>query len=131
PLERSLTLAANSGELHVSLVFAPLPQSIQVNTNFTGGRVNLDGKPAGDLRDGQVSLDNVPSGSHVIRVSGGGADFEAQWRGEPGAVPELTRLATAKNVRATLVANAGANGILTCNCDIRTIQVDGSAVGGA
>jgi serine/threonine protein kinase len=130
-LERPLSIPANAESVKVPLVFTPLPQSVQVNTNFATGRVLLDGKPSGDLRDGQLSLDGVSAGSHTIRVTGGDAEFEARWREEPGSAPELTEPIIAKNVQATLLGNVGENGTLACNCDTRTIQVDGSPVNSA
>jgi eukaryotic-like serine/threonine-protein kinase len=128
PLEQPLSLKAGSRDIKIPLMFKALPQLLQVNTNFASGQVLLDGVAAGELRDGQFRLDRVVSGTHTIRVTGGDAQFEAQWRGEPGEVPVLTRPIAAKNVQATLFANAGRSGSLACNCDVRGIQVDGSAV---
>ena len=129
PLEQSLAVKADSRDIKIPVTLTPLPQRIQINTNFAAGQVLIDGKLAGDLRDGQFSVDGVSAGSHVLRVTGSDAEFDAEWKAGAGAAPELTRPIGAKNVQATLLANAGKTGTLACNCGPGSIQVDGHPVG--
>ena len=124
-------LRVNQGAsaLALPLSIAPLPQLLQVNTNFESGKVFLDGRSAGDLRDGQFSLADVPLGQHTIRVSGGDVEFQAQWKTVAGAPPELTGPIAAKEVQATIVSNAGKTGTIVCNCGAQEVTVDGTPSG--
>jgi serine/threonine protein kinase len=127
-ISQALSLSKGNSELKVPLVFEPLPQQVQVNTNFASGQVFLDGRPAGALRDGQFAVSGVSPGAHTLRVSAGDAQFETEWRSSVGAPPELARAITAKNIQATVIANLGAKGTISCNCDVQTVKVDGAAV---
>ena len=129
PVESSLLVPSDKRELSVPLTMQPLPERLQVNTNFESGDVFLDGRPAGSLRDGQFSLSGLSAGQHAVRVTGSGAEFRAQWRSTPGARPELVGPLSANNVQAAVVANAGATGLIACNCNDAPVLVDGVAAG--
>jgi serine/threonine protein kinase len=107
---------------------AALPQVLQVNTNFESGRVYLDGRSAGELRDGQYSASDIAPGRHTIRVTGGGSDFQAEWSSVAGKPPELSRVIVARDVAATVVATAGATGSVICNCGAHRMEIDGASV---
>jgi hypothetical protein len=130
-VQQALSVKSGGSEMAVPLVLQPLPELVQVNTNFASGKVLLDGKPAGDLRDGQFSISDVSAGNHTVRVTSGDSDFDVEWRSTPGSAPEITRPLSAKNVQATVVANAGDAGSVACNCDVSTLQVDGKPAGSA
>jgi serine/threonine protein kinase len=127
-LSQTVSVSKSNSELKVPLVFEPLPQQVQVNTNFASGQVFLDGRLAGSLRDGQFAVSGVSPGAHTLRVSAGDAQFETEWRSTVGAAPELARPITAKNIQATVIANVGSRGTISCNCDVQTVKVDGAAV---
>jgi eukaryotic-like serine/threonine-protein kinase len=124
------TVAVSKSTSEFSLVFQPLPQVVQVNTNFPSGQVFLDGHQAGALRDGQFSLSGVSPGAHTLRITSGTAQFETEWQTATGALPQLQRPFTAKNVQATVIANLGRNGSIFCDCDAGAIKLDGNAVRG-
>ena len=127
-LNQAISLPKGSSQLTIPLVFEPLPQLVQVNTNFASGRVFLDSRPAEELRDGQFTLSGVSPGTHTLRIVAGDAQFETEWRNTIGASPALQRPITAKNVQATVIANLGQKGSISCDCDVGTIKVDGNAV---
>jgi hypothetical protein len=122
------TIAVSKSTAEFSLVLQPLPQMVQVNTNFPSGQVFLDGHQAGPLSDGQFFLSGVSPGAHTLRVTSGTAQFETEWQTATGDLPQLQRPFTAKNVQAIVIANLGRNGSILCDCDARAIKVDGNAV---
>ena len=91
--------------------------------------VIVDNRAAGELRDGQFTVSGIAPGQHTVRVTGGGAEFQAEWRSVAGAAPELIRLVTAKDVQAAVVANVGPSGSIACNCESQDISVDGVPAG--
>jgi tetratricopeptide (TPR) repeat protein len=130
-LSQTISLPKGSSQLRIPLAFEPLPQLVQVNTNFASGRVFLDARPAEELRDGQFTLSGVSPGTHTLRITAGDAQFETEWRNTIGGLPELQRPITANNVQATVIANVGQKGMIACDCDPTTIKVDGNAVASA
>ena len=129
-ITQPVTIAAKQAELRLPLAFEALPQLLQVNTNFETGRVFLDGRPAGNLRDGQFSIAaELPPGEHTIRVTGGSADFQTTWKSVIGARPELVGAMNAKDVQATVIANAGSTAAIACNCGAQNVTVDGAPAG--
>jgi hypothetical protein len=98
-----------------------------VNTNFENGSVSLDGRRAGELRDGQFQFSGIPAGQHTLRVNGGGAEFDTAWRSAAGKAPELNQNMSARDVQATVVANVGPTANIACNCTLGSVKVDGVA----
>ncbi len=81
------TVTVSKAQPALPLVFEPLPQALQLNTNFERGRVLLDGRAAGELRDGQFSLLGLPPGPHTVTVDGAGCDFQIEWQSAAGERP--------------------------------------------
>ena len=128
-LAQPLVIAANSAGISVPLAFTPLPETLQVNTNFEGGTVFLDGRRAGELHDGQFTAQGVASGRHTLRITGGGAEFEAQWQSAPGAVPQLASRIVAKDLDAALVSSLAGKGVIACNCGAQDVYIDSTRGG--
>ncbi len=123
-IAQQLTVSSERSGTRLPLTFQPLPQVLQVNTNFESGSVFLDGRAAGDLRDGQFSMTGVAPGQHTLRVTGKrrerGISLRLRWRkADAGSRPELVQPISAKDVQAAVVANAGETGTVACNCDVR------------
>ena len=129
PISQPLSVSSGETEVRVPLAFEPLPEELQINTNFESGRVFLDGRPAAALRDGQFSISGLAPGRHTVRVTGGDAEFSAQWQSSAGARPELIGGVSAKNVGAAIIANVGGDAAIACNCDAGPVLVDGSPAG--
>ncbi|MGH9627219.1 MAG: protein kinase domain-containing protein, partial [Bryobacteraceae bacterium] len=47
----------------------PLPPAVRLLSDFDRGRVWMDGQPAEDLRDAQFTRENLPEGSHNVKIS--------------------------------------------------------------
>ena len=126
-----LSVAEGKSDVSVPLVFQPLPEQLQVNANFDNGAVSLDGGPAGPLRNSQFSISGIAPGTHEIRITGGDADFTAQWRSTPGEQPQLLGPVSARNVQAAVVTDGGGKAAFACNCDPSKAKVDGASADAA
>jgi len=127
PVAQPLVISAGGSEMAVPLALKPLPEMLLVNSNFENGTVFLDGRRAGELNEGQFSLSGIAVGRHTIRVTGGGAEFEARWQSAPGTIPKVDPGFTPRDVQALVVGNIGQAGNIACNCDIQNVAVDGAA----
>src|SRR5262249_5376991 len=74
---------------HVRVALAPLPTSVVITCNFAGGSVELDGSSAGEMKDGQLALDNVKPGRHQLRVTGPGGEASLTFKSGIAQLPEL------------------------------------------
>ncbi len=128
-ISQPLIVSAAEPEPKVPLTFRPLPEELQLNTNFESGNVELDGGAAVALRDGQFSTSGLKPGRHSIRVTGRDGEFHAEWQSAPGAPPELLTPVSAKNLQAAVVANAGRLATVACNCEAGSVSVDGAPAG--
>ena len=128
PAVQSVTLEA-AGHAPVKLVLEPLRPQIQVLTNFATGTVLLDGRRAGDLRNGQVTLDNVAFGKHSLSVSGPDGNAAVAFETEAGRLPALSGKVEARDADAVVVSNLGRNARLECDCAGDAVTVDGKAAG--
>ena len=122
---QQFTIARGQAAFALEIALKPLPQLLQVNTNFEDGQVLLDGRLGGDLRDGQYAASGIAPGRHTIQVTGGGTAFQAEWISAVNTVPEILHLSPGKDLDSTMVANAGATGSIACNCDTRHLTIDG------
>ena len=125
-ITHQLTLKSSQTSVSVPIALEPLPQILQVSTNFEGGQVYLDGRLDRALEDSRYTLSGLKPGRHTLRVAGSGATFEAEWTMAAGAPPELVRLDAGKDVEATVVASAGATGTIACGCVNQAIKIDGA-----
>ncbi len=128
-ITKEITVTSGQAPVQLALALEPLSQLLSVNTNFESGQVYLDGNPAANLRDGQFTASGIAPGRHTLRVTSGGAEFHADWTSAAGSPPDLVQPITAKDVQATVVANAGSTGSIACNCGAEEIEVDGSQAG--
>ena len=124
---QQFTITHGQAPFALKLALKPLPQLLQVSTNLEGGAVYLDGRMEGELKDGQYEASDITPGRHTIRVTGGSADFQAEFISAVSAPPEIIHLRPGKDLEATVVANAGAAGSIACNCDTSQLTVDGAA----
>jgi hypothetical protein len=129
PVAQSFTISSQQAPVKLPLTFDPLPQVLEVNTNFESGRVQVDGRAAGDLRDGRFVLPALAPGQHTVRVTGGQADFQAEWRSSIGERPVVVSPITAKDLDATVITSMGEATTVTCNCGVQDVMVDGVQAG--
>ena len=129
PVKQELLLKPGQAAIATSLALAPLPEILQVNTNFPSGTVLLDSRRVGDLVNGSFLISRVLPGRHLLEVKGGGTDFQARWLSESGSAPTLPGIIEAKDLAATVVSSVGTRGRIISNQGSRPVKIDGSAVG--
>jgi hypothetical protein len=125
---QQFTIARGQAAFALEIALNPLPQLLQVNTNFEDGQVLLDGRLAGDLKDGQYAASGIAPGRHTIQVTSGGATFQAEWISALNKAPEILHVSAGKDLESTMLANAGPIGSIACNCDTRHLTIDGAPV---
>lgn len=91
----------------LALTLTPLPVSVRIFADLGTGQVFLDEQLAGDLLDGQFTLERVTDGKHSVRVVGGASEASFTFSAAPGSVPITEETITTKNLLAFLVANRG------------------------
>ena len=107
----------------VVLPLTPVAQSVKIFSDVAG-KVLLDGKPAGDLQEGQFIFDRIPLGSHTVTIQSTGAEATFAFNAEAGKAPVITSPAAAKNLLALLVATAGNQAKLYSSAAVK-VKVDG------
>jgi len=125
-----LEVAANT-PANVDLTLAPLPLSVRLYTDFTGGKVAFDGAPYGDLQDGQLILDRIAAGKHTIKVTSAANEAQFEFDAQPGRPPVISGPVSAKNTLAILVANAGLQTRVHTSIPVLKVSIDGNPVGDA
>ncbi len=128
-ITRPITISTQPSEVGIPLALEPLPEMLQVNTNFESGRVSLDERPVGSLRDGQFALSGIRPGRHTLKITDGRASFETEWLSKPGEGPQVSKPVTAADLQATVITNAGVTGNILCNCGVQSVAIDGAAAG--
>jgi len=127
-IARQITISTQPSEVGMPAL-EPLPEILQVNTNFESGRVSLDGRPIGNLRDGQFALSGIAPGQHTLKITDERASFETEWLSKPGEEPQISKPVAAADLQATVITNAGATGNILCNCGTQSVAIDGAAAG--
>ena len=128
-ITRQITIAAQQNEVGIPLTLEPLPEILQVNTNFETGRVLLDGRPIGNLRDGQFAMSGILPGRHTLKITDGRASFDTEWLSKPGESPQVSKPVAPADLQATVITNAGETGNILCNCGVQSVTIDGAAAG--
>lgn len=91
----------------VSLSMAPQPASLRIMADMEGASVMLDGKPAGNVQDGQFALDRIAAGAHAVKIVGKGATVEFPFETVSGKPPVVTGPVKAGKMLAVLVTSMG------------------------
>ena len=113
----------------IPLALVPLPETVQVNTNFSTGTVRIDARRSDDLVNGSFSISGISAGEHVIEVKGSGVDFKARWKSQSGVAPALLDVVDAKDLDATVVSSVGRKGRIASNRNSQAVKIDGTTVG--
>lgn len=129
PTATGVTVAAGP-PIPVSLALTAQAQTLRILSDI-GGKVSLDGKPAGDVQEGQFILDRVTPGDHTVTVSGPGGDATFSFHSESGKAPRMNGPATAKNLLAVFVAGAANQAKLHTSSGPLKVQLDGQGRGDA
>lgn len=106
PATASLIVAPQQpASLALTLVAQPI--SVRVFADLGIGKVFLDGQPAGDLLDGQFTLERLEPGTHAMRVTGGNREATFSIVAAPAGLPAVDRLIQTRNIFAVVVTNLG------------------------
>lgn len=128
--QASTVTVAPGRTLAVSLTLLPQPQSVRVNSDLSPGRILLDGRPAGELLDGELTIDRIREGRHTLAINGKGADVEVPFELKAGAAPLLTSNIKAKNISAIAVSTFGDRAhVWVPNAEAAKISVDNKPSG--
>jgi serine/threonine protein kinase len=98
--------AAKPG-LTENLVLKPLPPVLRLLTDLETGSILLDDQPAGTLENGEFTLNEIPPGPHVLKVSGKPGEATVAFEVRPAEVPVLTRAVEARELAAVVAASYG------------------------
>jgi eukaryotic-like serine/threonine-protein kinase len=101
----------------------------QVLTNFASGRVFVDGRPAGDLKNSQFALDALPFGAHTITVSSGDEEARVSFTAEAGRMPSVTGKVETRNAHAVVLSSSGTSASIACDCPGEAVLIDGKPAG--
>lgn len=112
----------------VSLPLTAQAQALRILSDIAG-KVTIDGKPAGDIQEGQFTMDRVPAGQHQVTISGPSGDAAFTFTSAAGKAPTLDSPATGRNVLAVLVAGAGNRARIYSSTSPLKLQFDGQAKG--
>jgi serine/threonine-protein kinase len=130
PAVTSVTISEGSPPAPIDLALTPLPQSVRLFTDLETGTVTLDDQPAGELQEGQIVLDNVAPGPHLLKVQSRTGEAAIQFEARPGAAPVLSGPVQAKELIAVLVANLGGKAKVHASTQSK-VAIDGQAAGDA
>jgi len=118
------TLVAGQPPAEVTMTLTSQAQSLRIFSDIAG-KVQLDGKPAGDIVEGSFILDRVTAGPHAVAVGGAGADAAFAFDVTPGKAPEIKGPTTAHNLLAVLVSSAGTQARMQSSTGPLKVQLDG------
>jgi tetratricopeptide (TPR) repeat protein/predicted Ser/Thr protein kinase len=112
----------------VNFVLQPLPPVLRIVTDGRAGTVSLDNASAGELQEGQFSLENA-AGQHQLRVKAGSMEAAIPFDAPPGAAPKLTESFLAKGFRIVVIGSFRGRGHVYCSCNQAFITLDGKPAG--
>ena len=100
------SLVAGQPPVEVTMTLTSQAQSLRIFSDIAG-KVQIDGKPQGEIAEGSFILDRVPAGPHTVFISGSNAGASFAFEVTPGKAPEIKGPTTANNLLAVVVSNAG------------------------
>ncbi|MEO7141886.1 MAG: PEGA domain-containing protein [Bryobacteraceae bacterium] len=129
PAASGVTVTAGSAPLPVALILQAQAQTVRLFGDEPA-KVVLDDQPARDLLEGQLILDGVKNGKHVVHVttkSGGDSTFSFDVTS--GKPPAIDGPVTAKNLIAVLVSSSGGQAHVAASPASLKIGLDGQPQG--
>ena len=129
PFQTSLNIAAGQPANIGPIVLQPSPTTFRLLTDLANASITLDGQPQNSLQSGQMILDNIVGGSHVVAISGGGTTTTINFDAHDGQPPELKSLVALNQNSVIVIANLGARARIFSNEKAGTINFDGKPAG--
>jgi eukaryotic-like serine/threonine-protein kinase len=91
----------------IKISLQPLPSGLSIYTNLAAGKVWIDQRPASDVKDGRVIVDDIAPGKHSVKVSDRSMQASFEFDAEPGTLPTLTASPEPHDLRAMYVSTFG------------------------
>ena len=124
PVDGAVTVSTGRPAV-VSLTLPPQAQSVRLLTDLDKGKVVVDGGSPLDLKEGQLVLDKVAPGTHIVKVTGQNADGSFSFEIADARLPIVAGPVKARNMIAVLVASFGRQARLTTNAGSWKLAVNG------
>ncbi|HXP83483.1 MAG TPA: PEGA domain-containing protein [Bryobacteraceae bacterium] len=125
PAASGVTVATGKPVPPLALALEPLPQTIRVLTDLAQGKVALDDQAPVDLQEGQVVLEKVAPGPHMLKVTGPNADASLSIHLADAQVPSVDGKIQAHNLLAVVVTSMAGRGRLTTSAGPLKLAVNG------
>jgi hypothetical protein len=109
----------------VILELEPQPQTVRVLTDVSKGKVTLDDQPALDLQDGQLALEKVAPGKHVLKLASATGTAEVPFEVQAGMSPKVSGPVSTSNLFALLVSTMGNKARVTTSSGPVKLVVNG------
>ncbi len=109
----------------VVLALEPQAQTVRVLTDLPSGKVVLDNEPPRDLQDGQVALEKVSPGMHVLKLTSPVGVAQVPFEIADGAAPKISGPVTTSNLFALLVSTLGNKARVTSTTGPLKLVVNG------
>ncbi|HEY1341441.1 MAG TPA: protein kinase [Bryobacteraceae bacterium] len=106
----------------------PAKTTVMVYADIAAGRVVLDDLPMGELRDGQLKLENLTPGAHSLKVGAYREQVTVNFEVADGKAPAVQSV-LAKEASAMAVASLGDRARVHSDLENAPVALDGAAVG--
>jgi serine/threonine-protein kinase len=124
----------------VTITLQPLALKLQIFTGLKEAQIQMDGQPAGDVKDGTWALDAVEPGSHTLTLSSNGSEATVSFEVVPAAVPPLSSAPTVgvwnlapavrtKGLSAVTITTFAGQGHVQTSSDLTKFNVDNQPLG--
>lgn len=109
----------------------PQAQSLRILADLNRGTVTVDGEKAGDLEQGEFTIDDLTPGEHDVLVAGGNSRAEFHFTVAEGDAPQIDGPITTRNLLAVLVSSFGSQADLVTSNGPMPLTVNGETLADA
>jgi serine/threonine-protein kinase len=117
-------------DARIQLMLRPLPTSLTVTSNFTKGTVYLDDAPAGELKDGQLTMASIQPGAHRVKITSPDGEASLALKVKVAAAPQLNGEIAARDADAIVVVSMGSSMRVACSGCRGSLTLDGKPLDG-
>jgi len=108
----------------VAIRLQPLGLKLQVFTELREAQIQMDGQPAGDIKNGAWVLDAVEPGLHSLTLSSHGSEATVSFEVTPAALSTLSSPPATKNLSAVTITTFAGQGHVETSSDLTKFNVD-------
>jgi serine/threonine protein kinase len=128
PSQTTVTVSAGH-PVTTSITLQPMPTTLRLLTDFSAASISFDGKPQSNLQSGQLILDSIAAGSHLLTIGTGAAGISVRFDARDGGPPVVTSLEAGKDTSAILISNLGGKARVYSSQKTGTVVFDGKPTG--